>query len=86
MVFNGVVHYKQACYWAIFIEYLYCFLFYFLDFALRVQFPLLVPFLLEQYAFQQPLRVIGKMGVISVHTLDYMISKVDNVCIETGFW
>lgn len=31
-------------------------------------------------------RVIGKMGVISVHTLDYMISKVDNVCIETGFW
>ncbi len=29
-------------------------------------------------------RVIGKMGVLSIHTLDYMIGKVDNVCIEAG--
>lgn len=29
-------------------------------------------------------RVIGKKGVLSIHTMDYMISKVDNICIEAG--
>ncbi len=29
-------------------------------------------------------RVVGKIGVLSIHSLDFMISKVDNVSIQAG--